>query len=109
MKVAISTDGDSVSAHFGRCEGYTIVKIENNSIISKKVISNPGHQPGFLPQFLKEKGVDYIIAGGMGPKAVELFNQAGIKVILGVTDKVDDVLDKFLKDELKEGDSLCEH
>ena len=69
MKIAISTDGDLVSAHFGRCPSFTIVVFESDKIISKHTIDNPGHHPGFLPQFLKEKGVNAIIAGGMGQRA----------------------------------------
>lgn len=109
MRIAIATDGDFVSAHFGRCPIYTLVEIEEGKIVNKKVINNPGHQPGFLPQFLKEQGVDCVIAGGMGPRAQELFAQAGIKVILGVTGSVDDVIKQLLNGTLKEGKSFCEH
>ena len=31
MKVAISTDNDQVSAHFGRCPLFTIIDIEDGS------------------------------------------------------------------------------
>jgi len=109
MRIAIATDGDFVSAHFGRCSSYTIVEVEGNKLISKKVINNPGHQPGFLPQFLKEQGAECIVAGGMGPRAKGLFAEAGIKVVLGVTGKVEDVIKQLIEGTLKEGDSLCEH
>jgi len=65
MKIAISTDGDIVSAHFGRCPSFTIVNIEEGKVVNKDVVDNPGHQPGALPKFLHEKGVDSIVAGGM--------------------------------------------
>lgn len=42
MRVAISTDGDYVSPHFGRCPSFTIVDIEDGKIIKKKAIQNPG-------------------------------------------------------------------
>jgi len=109
VKVAISTDGNFVSAHFGRCPSYTIVEIDGNNLLSKKVIANPGHQPGFLPQYLKEQGVNCIIAGGMGPRAQELFNSAGISVVLGVSGSIDDVIKQFLDGTLKGGESLCNH
>lgn len=109
MKVAISTDGNFVSAHFGRCPSYTIIEIEGNKLLSKKVIPNPGHQPGFLPQFLKEQGVNFIIAGGMGPRAQDLFNAAGISVVLGVSGSIDDVIKQLLDGTLKGGESLCDH
>ena len=79
MKVAISTDMDYVSAHFGRCASYTIVDIEEGKVINREEIPNPGHQPGFLPQYLSDRGVNVIIAGGMGPRAQDLFAQKNIE------------------------------
>jgi len=107
MRIAISTDGNFVSAHFGRCPSFTIVEIKGNKLISKKVIDNPGHQPGFLPQFLKEQGVDCIIAGGMGTRAKGLFDEAGIETVLGITDSIDNVIKQILNGTLKGGESLC--
>jgi len=107
MRIAISTDGDFVSAHFGRCPSLTIVDIEESEIIKKQVIDNPGHHPGFLPRFLHERGVECIIAGGMGQRASILFNEQNIKTIVGVSGKVDDVLEKILKGTLVGGESLC--
>jgi len=78
MKVAISTEGNSVSAHFGRCPFFTIAEIEEGKIVSKEVIDNPGHHPAYLPQFLREKEVNCIVAGGMGQRASGLFAEAGI-------------------------------
>lgn len=107
MKVAISTDGEFVSTHFGRCPKYTILDIENNKVVSREIIENPGHHPGFLPQFLKEKGVNCVIAGGMGQRAKELFNEAQIDTILGVEGKIQYVIDNILKGTLKGKESLC--
>ena len=52
MKIAISTDGNYVSAHFGRCPSFTIAEIQDSKIIKKELIDNPGHHPGYLPEFL---------------------------------------------------------
>lgn len=108
MKVAISTDGDLVSAHFGRCPSFTIVELEGNKLISKYTIDNPGHHPGFLPQFLKEKGVNAIVAGGMGQRAQMLFDESGIKTIMGISGKVDEVVKQAAAGILKGGESLCQ-
>ncbi|NLC12016.1 MAG: hypothetical protein GX767_07175 [Firmicutes bacterium] len=109
IRVAIATDGDLVAQHFGRCPSYTLVDIKNNNIVSKNVIDNPGHQPGFLPRFLADKEVACIIAGGMGPRAQNLFAEQGINVILGVTGLVEEAIASYLKGELAGGESLCEH
>ena len=107
MKVAISTDNNTVSAHFGRCPEFTIVEIQNNQIVEKQTITNPGHHPGSLPQFLKKQGVNVIITGGMGHNASSLFSQAGIRTIVGITGPIEETINSFLKGTLKNGNTLC--
>jgi predicted Fe-Mo cluster-binding NifX family protein len=108
MRIAISTDGGFVSAHFGRCPGFTLAEIEDNRVIKKELLENPGHQPGFLPQFLNEKGVECIIAGGMGQRARMLFNQHNIQTIMGITGTIDTVLSQLCDGTLEGGESLCQ-
>lgn len=107
MRIAISTDGERVSAHFGRCPSFTIVDIDNSEIVRRENVDNPGHQPGFIPQFLHKKGVDCIVCGGMGQRASGFFEQSGIQTILGVTGKIVDVLFQLKKGTLVGGKSLC--
>ncbi len=107
MKFAISTDGEDVSAHFGRCPSFTIVQLENGKILSREKIDNPGHHPGYLPQFFSEMGVKCIIAGGVGRKAEWFFNEKGMEVIVGVTGSIEEVIEKLSKGELKSGESIC--
>lgn len=107
MKVAISTDSGFVSAHFGRCPTYTMLDIENGEIVNRKKVSNPGHATGSIPQFMQENSVNVMIAGGMGWRAQEFFRQYGIDVILGVTGKIDDVIQNIKDGTLEGGESLC--
>ena len=107
MRVAISTDGDFVSAHFGRCPSFTIVDIENDEITNKEIVENPGHEPGFIPQFLHQRGVECIVCGGMGMRATGLFNELGVQTMVGVNGKVDEVIEKLQKGTLEGGESLC--
>lgn len=96
-----------MSAHFGRCPAFTIVEIENGRIRDTQTIANPGHQPGFIPRFLHERGVSCILAGGMGPRASGFFEELGMQAIVGVSGKIDNVLDQLLKGTLRGGESLC--
>ena len=43
MKVAISTDRNLVSAHFGRCPSYTIVELDKGKVVKRDLVQNPGH------------------------------------------------------------------
>lgn len=108
MKIAISTDNGKVSPHFGRCPQFTIIEIEDNKIISKKVIDNPGHTPGYLPEFLGKAGAGTIIAGGMGNMAQELFKKAKIEAILGIQGTIDEVLEKMLAGKLEGIETICD-
>jgi len=107
MRVAISTDGDFVSAHFGRCPSFTLIDIENGKVTKKTEVANPGHQPGAIPQFLHQKGVNCIVAGGMGMRAVSFFEEYSIKTIVGVSGKIDEVIEQLKKGALEGGESLC--
>jgi len=107
MKVAISTDSGTVSAHFGRCPSYTLLDIENGVIVNRTEINNPGHATGAIPQFMSQNGVNVMIAGGMGWRAQEFFKQYGIDVILGATGRIDDVIQKIKDGTLEGGESLC--
>jgi predicted Fe-Mo cluster-binding NifX family protein len=107
MRVAISTDGDFVSGHFGRCPYFTILDLERGSVTKQEVIENPGHQPGYIPRFLHQKGVTCIVAGGMGMRARGFFAEEGIQTILGVTGKIQDVIEKLRQGILDGGESLC--
>jgi len=107
MKIAISTDAGFVSAHFGRCPIFTIAEIEEGKILKIEEINNPGHQPAFLPNFLAERGAKYIICGGMGRRAQDLFAEKQITPIVGVTGKVTEAIEKFAQGKLEVGESSC--
>lgn len=108
-RLAVATEQNQVAQHFGRCEGYTLVDYEGDRVINKWYLPNPGHQPGFLPRFLGEHGIDCIIAGGMGPRAQNLFNEQGIDYLLGITGPVDDAVKEYIKGAIAGGESLCDH
>ncbi|MCM1988698.1 NifB/NifX family molybdenum-iron cluster-binding protein [Oceanirhabdus seepicola] len=107
MKIALACDGKLVSGHFGHCEGFTVYEVNNNEINNKEFVANPGHKPGFLPEFLKGLNVNVITAGGMGARAQELFTENNIKVVVGAQGDCDEVIKKYLNGELKSTGSIC--
>ncbi len=109
MKVAIASDGNKVSLHFGKCPEYRVFYVEEGKIAKQETLKNPGHEPGVLPKFLADHSVDCIIAGGMGPRAENLFNSYNVKVVKGALGNVDDVINSYLKGTLVTGESSCEH
>ncbi len=107
MKVAIPTEGGYISIHFARCPHFVIIDIEDGKVMGREEIPNPGHYPGFLPQFFSEKGVDFILCGGMGERAQNLFREKGIQIRTGISGKVDEVIESFIKGELISRENLC--
>jgi predicted Fe-Mo cluster-binding NifX family protein len=98
--VAVATEGDHVAGHFGRCEVYTVAQVESGALKSQSRLTSPGHSPGFLPGYLAEHGVQCVIAGGMGPRAVNLFAEKGIDVMIGVQGPIDRVLHDYAEGAL---------
>lgn len=109
MRIAIAADGSEVSSHFGHCERYALYHIRGREIISQEYILNPGHEPGMLPRMLASCGITHVLAGGMGMKAVRLFEEQGIDVIVGIAGPVDEIALGFAKDRIVPGGNLCDH
>jgi predicted Fe-Mo cluster-binding NifX family protein len=75
-----------LGAHFGHCDLYTLVSVEEGEIQQVDVVPNVPHQQGgcMAPvQYLASKGVQQLIAGGMGLRPLMGFNQVGIEVYHG--------------------------
>ncbi len=76
----------ALGAHFGHCDLYTLVKVEDGEITESKVVPNVPHQQGgcMAPvQYLAQHGVKILVAGGMGLRPLMGFNQVGIEVYFG--------------------------
>ena len=107
MKIAVPCMGDTVAQHFGHCENFKLFDTEDKKIISEENIPNPGHKPGFLPNFLADKGAKVVIAGGMGGGAVDIFNERDVEVVLGASGDASACVEKYLAGELESTGSVC--
>ena len=109
MKIAVATEGGQVAEHFGHAPQYTIFTITEGKIKDQTVIENPGHKPGFLPRYLAERGITCIIAGGMGSRARQLFEENNIAAVTGAKGLVKDVAAAYLSGRQETGADLCHH
>ena len=107
MKIAISTQNNKVCPHFGHAPQFTFVEIENNGVVNKEVLPNPGHTVGSIPQFVNDQGAKCMITGGMGRRAVQFFQQYGIETIMGIDGPVEGVIAQILDGTLEGGESIC--
>ena len=112
MRIAIPLAKGRLSMHFGHCEEFAIVEVDENAKqVSKTTnLQPPDHQPGVLPAWLHEHGANVIIAGGMGQRAQQLFAEHNIDVIVGApAHTVDDLVTAYLNGELELGQNICDH
>ena len=82
--IAIPTAGGKLCAHFGHCEQFALVETEDGKIKGTSMQTPPPHEPGVLPKWLHEQGVNIVLAGGLGARAKQLFEESGVKVFTGV-------------------------
>jgi predicted Fe-Mo cluster-binding NifX family protein len=107
MKIAVASERDMVTEHFGHCSNFNIYEYDKSNIINSQSVPNPGHKPGFLPNFLYDMGVNVIISGGMGGGAIDIFNEKGIEVITGARGDTKTAAEQYLKGTLKSTGSVC--
>ena len=110
MKIAIPIAEGRLTAHFGHAAEFAIVYVENHEIKKKELLPPPPHEPGVLPRWLHELGVDVILAGGMGQRAISLFGENGIKVVTGAPNLApEELVQQYLTNTLVAGENVCDH
>lgn len=107
LRIAVATDNGMVTGHFGHCQEFMLFDTQNKTIQNTETIANPGHKPGFLPNFLADRGVNTIISGGMGGGAVDIFNSRDVEVIVGAQGDARAAVEAYLKGELESTGSVC--
>ena len=107
LKIAVASENGMVTEHFGHCESFMIFDTKNNQIVKCGTVANPGHRPGFLPNFLADRGVNVIISGGMGGGAVEIFNERNVEVVVGAKGDAKAAVEAYLQGSLKSTGSVC--
>ena len=113
MKIAIPLAEGRLSVHFGHCQEFALfdVDIEKKEIIGQEREPAPeDHEPGALPNWLIDKGVNMVIASGMGSRAIGILEQRGIKVNIGTpSDEPEKVIKLYLDGTLELGENICDH
>ncbi|MFH0842266.1 MAG: NifB/NifX family molybdenum-iron cluster-binding protein [Bacteroidota bacterium] len=108
--IAVPLENGILCSHFGHCEQFAIIETESRKVIGEKLITPPPHEPGLLPGWLAEKGVTDVIAGGMGQRAIDLFNHQKINVFVGAPLKNPvELVKDLINDSLTAGANYCDH
>ena len=107
---AIPLENGRLCSHFGHCQQFALINVDGKSINGNQLVTPPPHEPGLLPGWLAERGVTNIMAGGMGQKALDLFEQNGISVNYGAQSKTpNELVQDWLNDSLQLSGNSCDH
>ncbi len=111
MRIAIPLADGRLCLHFGHCQNFAVIDVdENKQITGKSELPPPPHQPGVLPRWLADQGVEVVIAGGMGRRALDIFAQNGVQVVFGAPPETPEKLvTDYLEGALQLGDNACDH
>lgn len=112
MKIAIPMAKGNLTTHFGHCESFALIEVNlaEKTIVNRSDVIPPPHEPGLLPPWLAERGVNMVIAGGMGQRAQGLFAEQGIKVYVGApADTPETLVGNYLSGTLQTGVNACDH
>ncbi len=107
MKFAAACTGNNICQHFGHCENFRLFETDSTGILSETSIPNPGHKPGFLPNFLADQGVTTVIVGGIGGGAIEIFNERGVTVVTGAQGSARAAVEAYLRGALQSTGEQC--
>lgn len=106
-KIAVASEGKLVTEHFGHCSNFLLFDTEDGKIVGVEDIPNPGHKPGFLPNFLHDKGANVIISGGMGGGAMEIFEEHNIEIVVGASGDARECVEAYLAGKLVSSNEVC--
>jgi predicted Fe-Mo cluster-binding NifX family protein len=110
-KIAVPVDNNGMlDGHFGHCKFFSIFQTDEDSILTEERLIPPAHEPGVLPQWMADLGVTDVLAGGMGNRAIQLFNQNNVNVFVGAPQlNASDLVIGFLNQAIEFNANYCDH
>ena len=108
--IAIPLEDGVLCAHFGHCQQFAIVEVNDSIITEVKEVTPPEHVPGLYPRWVAQFGVTDVIAGGMGQQAIMLFNEQNINAFVGAPTKTaKELVNDFIAGNLQLSANYCDH
>lgn len=107
MRISVPSMGNKglderVGEHFGRVPAYTVVDTETDAV---ETISNTSEHmggTGYPPELMVKAGVNVMVCGGLGRRAIMMFEEMGIRVFVGASGTVRDAVSAFQAGALEE-------
>lgn len=109
MKIAVTTEGNQIFQHFGKCPVFTVFTVESGKVLSKTAIDASRNGHAALTAFLKGAGVDTVICGGIGDGAKQMLSSAGIRLVSGIEGDIDSAVQTYVAGKLSDMGGACNH
>lgn len=110
MKIAVTYENGQVFQHFGHTEQFKIYEVTDGRVTGSSVTDTNGSGHGALADFLRQRGADALICGGIGGGARTALEQAGIRLYGGVSGSADQAVADLLAGTLAfNPDVSCTH
>ncbi len=111
MRIAIPTADGVLCPHFGHCREFAVIDVDTDEkkIVASTTATPPPHEPGILPRWLEQMDCNMVIVGGMGHRAMQMLESAGINVTCGARSKrPEELVMDYLNGQLITGYNLCD-
>lgn len=111
MRIAIPLVDCRLASRFGHCHSFALFDVDTRKkqILRRQDLPAPEHQPDNLPSWLARRGVQTVIAGGMGRRAMELLEQLQIAAVVGAEKDVPEkLIAEYLNETMETGENLCD-
>jgi predicted Fe-Mo cluster-binding NifX family protein len=100
-----------LSEHFGRTPYFAVVEVgEKGQIVSQKTVANIGEHfggSGRRGDFILQLKPNVIITYGMGPRGLDIYQNARVTVLRANANTVRQVIEAYSKNELEELTEGC--
>ena len=109
MRIAVSAESKNgllspVSGHFGGSPCFVLADVEQGKVGAVQSVDNPfypHHEPGQVPGFVASQGANVLLTGGMGARAFQFFQQAGVQAFTGASGTVAEAIQLYLSGQLQ--------
>ena len=109
MKIALPSRDGKIDGHFGHCEYFTIITVDNDKIVSEERMNPPegcGCKSEVVP-IMAKMGVSVMLAGNMGQGAVNILGAHGIQVFRGCSGVPKDAVLKWISGQIQDSGEAC--
>jgi len=109
MRIALPARDGHIDDHFGHCDYFCVVTIEDGRVVAEQRVDPPagcGCKSNIVT-ILAEMGVTVMLAGNMGQGAVNILGSHGIRVYRGCSGELTGTVERWLAGTVVDSGQHC--